>query len=95
MSEHKVHKYLRIKTEKNERILFRCVLPNCSHYIMEEFIIGKECICWRCSKVFVILGRMKYRTRPYCELHIKRKEMVEELVPGDAVNELLKKVGVS
>lgn len=89
MTEHKVHKYLRVKTKKNERVIFRCVLPGCMHYITEEFIVGKESICWRCPKVFVIQGRMKYRTRPYCEVHVKEKEKVESVVPSNAVDDLL------
>ena len=92
MTEHKVHKYLRVKTNKNETVIYRCVLPGCTHYITEEFIIGRECLCWRCKEevTFVIQGRMKYRTRPYCDLH--KKDKVEEVVPSNVVDDLLKRV---
>lgn len=93
MTEHKIHKYLRIKSKNT--VIHRCVLTGCNHYITKDFIVGKECICWRCpddKKTFVISGNMKYKTRPYCELHNKKKEEIDKNIPVNVVDELLKKV---
>jgi hypothetical protein len=94
MSNHKVHKYLKAKTVKGERTIYRCMLPNCPHYVTEEFIKGRECICWRCGDVFVISGRMHERTRPYCGKHNKVKESLEKVIPSSNVDNLLKKLGI-
>lgn len=52
-----VHKYQRVNasSKKNkEWIVYRCVLPKCTHYILPAFVSGKESICFACSEHFII-----------------------------------------
>jgi len=72
--KHDVHKYKKVDlaVSKDESYLvFRCML-NCSHYIREDLIVGKESICWGCETPFVV--RTKYKVKPKCDNCINRRE---------------------
>jgi hypothetical protein len=61
------HKYLRRKLGKHDQyVVWACVLPDCTHYIAEAFVIGKKSICWRCGDEFVINARTKELYKPHC-----------------------------
>jgi hypothetical protein len=65
MRKKHVHKYQRIKLPKG-KFIFRCMLPDCSHYLFEEFILGKSSICWYCGNPFTIDKTQRERARPHC-----------------------------
>lgn len=45
-SDH-VHKYERVEVGKNKWIVYRCTLPNCTHYLPNaELIVGRQSLCW-------------------------------------------------
>jgi hypothetical protein len=58
------HKYK--KQKLGEQIIFRCMLPNCSHYVLAELISGRATICWRCDKETIITPQMAKQTKPHC-----------------------------
>lgn len=39
------HQYERTEVGKKGWIIYRCMLPNCSHYISEALIVGKISLC--------------------------------------------------
>lgn len=44
---------------KKDYIVYACVLPNCSYYVVPDLILGKEVICWSCGKPFIMTyGRL-------------------------------------
>lgn len=68
-----VHKYKKFKQYKNgNAYIFRCMLPNCSHYIPESLLEGKASVCWGCGKEFILGPRAKYSVQPKCKA-CKRK----------------------
>src|SRR5438477_2913522 len=53
------HKYQRFTIGKKEHEIYKCVLPNCNHFLTNtELAIGRESICWyagsNCEKVVVL-----------------------------------------
>jgi hypothetical protein len=46
------HQYKRTKLKQS--VVFRCVLPGCSHYLTRPFIIGRIASCGNCKREFVI-----------------------------------------
>lgn len=55
---HEVHKYQRGGIGKNKHyIIYQCMLPNCTHYLTPERVIGKSTKCSnfpKCNNVFEI-----------------------------------------
>lgn len=50
-----IHKYKRKELgRKTSYIVYACMLPNCSHYLRRELMVGKESICWKCGEVFTL-----------------------------------------
>lgn len=65
------------------------MLPSCSHYVREEFILNRESICWSCEKVFVI-SRKKKR-KPVCEeCRKKLYKTKEENVVEDIISKIMR-----
>lgn len=65
MREH-IHKYLRVINDKKEGyIVYKCVVPGCTHYQRRELLLGNEAICWVCNLGMVLsladLGMKKPR----------------------------------
>jgi hypothetical protein len=62
-----VHKYLR-HTFKSGYVVYKCMLPGCSHYIDAALVAGKQTICWRCGAVCLIPIRDvdNQLKRPHC-----------------------------
>lgn len=56
--DHKVHLYKRIKHKNGVKDTFRCMLPGCSHYITEDHIKNKLCVCYKCQTVFQLTAKL-------------------------------------
>jgi hypothetical protein len=62
-----VHRYEKTKLgKKKDYIIFRCVLPGCSHFVLPETLKGRECECFICHKTFILGPLSKLTTRPHC-----------------------------
>ena len=75
---HDVHKYVRVtfnnpKRGGAETVLWKCVLTNCSHYLVGEMVLGKLCLCNRCDKeVFEMKEAHLEFKKPHCLSCTKR-----------------------
>lgn len=81
------HKYLRIHVRGQgsvNKFRWRCIKPGCSHYLLEDFIIGATCECWRCQKEFTIDQKTKLM-KPHCRECTRKKE--EEFVESQPIEE--------
>lgn len=65
-SDHKVHKYRRINLGKKGYVVYKCMLPNCPHFIRAELCIGRMSICWRCGKEFVMNEKTLQLVKVHC-----------------------------
>jgi hypothetical protein len=53
-SQKHVHKYKRVKLGKNGYIVYACMFPDCTHYLPEDRVVGRQSICWVCGKIMVV-----------------------------------------
>jgi hypothetical protein len=68
-----VHKYKRGTLGRGRKV-YECVLPDCTHYLYEERIVGKKTICWVCNKVTIIYKDTNgVLARPHCKSCTKKK----------------------
>lgn len=93
MTDH-IHKYYKISSSPSW-IIFRCVEPNCSHYINEKFIPGRQSICWKCNKPFTINPTVNYKRlakKPACCRGEKKKKL--EGTEEKELDSVLKDLGI-
>lgn len=88
-----VHKYQRTTLGKNYKI-FKCMLPNCAHYIREELARNKLTICWRCGKTILIDYAAWMLEKPHCTdckkpMGFGRNKPVKPKISTDRLKELL------
>lgn len=67
MKNSHIHKYIRkdigrkiVNSHRIPQIVYAC--NDCTHYLLPEFIIGKESLCWNCNsphKIKTRSGRVK------------------------------------
>lgn len=63
-----IHKYQKFEWGRKRTIIWRCILPNCPHYLHPEFIVGKQSICHRCDEVFLLSKDKLARAKPLCDI---------------------------
>lgn len=51
---------------KSKYEVLRCTLPDCSHFIQIELAVGKEALCPRCDKPFILDGEAIKLKTPHC-----------------------------
>jgi hypothetical protein len=99
-SKNHVHKYQRVKLKPSGKIVYKCMLPDCSHYTRAELVAGKKSICWTCPNEFVLtkalLSQRAKPTCPSCRFKGKKDRMKDDSVVSvidtrveDLVNKLL------
>ena len=59
---------------KGDYVIFRCILPNCNHYIRAELAKGKECLCNRCSHPMKLDTRAMRLQKPHCISCIEHRD---------------------
>jgi len=68
-----VHKYKYVnlaRKEKEPYHVYKCILPDCSHYIRLELIDGKQARCYKCDEVFTVReAKIKRGKQIYVKLH--------------------------
>lgn len=89
MSKTHVHQYRRAtgrRTRENKdskmQNYYKCILPDCTHYVRDFMILGKNCICNRCGKVFVLSNSLRLIGNiPHCKECTKKynRTVKEEL----------------
>ena len=47
------HKYMKV-TFSSGFTVFKCMWPDCAHYVREELAEGRESVCWRCQDIMVL-----------------------------------------
>ncbi len=69
-----LHKYEQIALGRKNYRVFRCLLPNCAHYIGFNLAKGKECVCNRCDSPMILDARAMRLQKPHCLLCVNRKD---------------------
>lgn len=61
-----VHKYVRVKMKGGEYIVYKCVLPGCTHFINRDLVVGHETLCWKCGTTIVMTMKLATLRKPHC-----------------------------
>lgn len=84
---HPVHQYVRkeLKRKMTDEpyVIFRCMIPGCTHYLREELAEGQKSICNRCGKDFILTKAAMELKKPHCvecTRGYKRKGKLDERV---------------
>lgn len=89
---HKVHKYKKARLGK--KIIYRCVIPGCAHYVFRELVLNKISLCWKCNEPFVMpRAASLLKTNPVCDScsDLRKKKKPEQAVeiPADIMDRIL------
>ena len=66
-SKDHIHQYEKVKWGAKQTVIWKCMLPDCSHYLHVEFIMGKLCRCFKCGRTFEMTTAKLLRKRPKCD----------------------------
>lgn len=61
-----IHKYIRIRMGPMKRIMYKCALVNCPHFLARELVVGRMSICWICANTFVMTMKSASLKKPHC-----------------------------
>ena len=68
------HKYERFK-QGNGAFIWKCILPDCGHFLRRDMIYGRMSICPRCGDEYIMDRRAMELNKPHCrECTKSRKE---------------------
>lgn len=59
-----IHTYERPRWNRN---IYRCVAPDCSHYIQKKYLLGKYSKCPECGNQFILDREKLLRAKPRCD----------------------------
>ncbi len=68
-----IHKYQRTTLGKNF-LIYRCMVPGCSHYVSAKLMLNRICECWRCGNPMVIDKYSAHLAKPHCENCVERTD---------------------
>lgn len=60
-----IHKYMRDKLGK--LVIYKCMLPGCSHYLYRNMALNKVSVCWYCGKEFLMSKKSLKLKKPHCK----------------------------
>ncbi len=64
---HDVHKYIKVTfNREGTSILWKCILTNCGHYLVNEMVLGRQCVCHRCENIFEMGRKNLDQKKPHC-----------------------------
>ena len=81
--KHKVHKYK--KALLGKKVIYRCIIPDCSHYLHRDLVTNHLCLCWRCNQPFVLpKAPSLLKSKPVCEQceDLRKTKKVEAELPS-------------
>ncbi len=94
------HRYLR--TRPRNEIIWRCTLPNCTHFIpLNITVVGRSSLCWQCGEAFTMEEKHLTYDQPLCESCLMKKQGIDiysltEKIEADLQKgTILSKAGVS
>ena len=83
---HTIHEYER---SKNNKDVYRCIHPRCTHYQRREFLVGKEARCAKCKEEFILTWRDLRAKKPVCQYCHESKKSRELKVAKEAAFSVL------
>lgn len=91
VEKHEIHQYKKVTLEKS--VVYRCMLPGCSHYVRKAFIVNRISKCPFCGKDYLITAKIALLETLHCDDCTVRR--VKKIKPEEVVNEFLVNLGES
>jgi len=82
-----IHKYSRVKST-NGNIVYRCMLPGCTHYVPKYLVKGRISLCHVCKEPMIMDSFAMRRVNPRHVTCIKKSDTFKKL------QDALEKVGL-
>ena len=81
MTKKHLHKYRRVRQGKDKKyIIFKCIEPQCSHFIRKDMIEGKLSSCNSCDSPFIIDKYAMLLAKPKCVSCRTRKDKTKQVM---------------
>lgn len=62
-----IHKYQKVILGRNkDYVLYKCMIPSCTHNLQPELMLGIEAMCYDCGTTFTINSRADLIERLKC-----------------------------
>lgn len=87
MSSCKVHKYIRAKIGDAKKTIWKCVNPDCPHYIYPELAVGRKSICWVCGEIIILTKVRMMVKKPHCDTCFTRPDKAKPSKTAEAKQE--------
>lgn len=87
------HKYLRVllnKKKKDSARVFKCVIPECHHFIAESLVEGRVTVCWVCNSRFAMTKKSAKLMKPHCANCYSRTDLRNQPTPAVKLEEAKK-----
>lgn len=84
---HTIHEYERSKENKE---IYRCVHPLCTHYQRRAYLIGKAATCCKCKTIFNLSIYQLRNKKPVCDYCSKSPKSAEMRLARQIANSLIK-----
>jgi len=92
MTKH-LHKYKRTSIGRKKYVVYKCILPLCTHYIEKSLVEGKLAICNKCDKPMVMTKHAMTLAKPHCLDCTNRKvKVVVSELPKEEVTDKLRQL---
>lgn len=92
---HNTHKYEKVDLGREKPYLvYKCILPECTHYVPVHLAEGKASMCWRCGERHIVSKKTLLLKRPHCDDCTMTKREAEKIAPIETVTALLDKLGL-
>lgn len=90
LAAHKIHKYK--KALLGKKIIYKCILPDCPHYLLRELVTNKLCLCHNCNNPFVLpKAPSLLKSKPWCPACEETRKVKKDVpnIPEDAMARIM------
>ena len=72
---HDIHRYNRVDPVRSDgRIMWRCMLTNCRHFLVDRMVVGQLSLCNRCFEPFEMKIFNLDQKKPHCFSCTRRRK---------------------
>ena len=88
-----LHKYKKVNIAKkgsDKYEVWKCQLPNCTHYLTKPQVVGRFCLCWVCGEECIVKRENDgaVRAKPHCPSCTKK------IKPEGITDKMMKTLGI-
>lgn len=86
-----IHTYERPRWDKK---IYRCIAPDCSHYINKKLLLGKYGKCPECGAQFILDREKLLRAKPKCDFcsNTRKSKELKALAENQTLQQIFENV---